>query len=75
MADLVTGLENWTDRPTIDRTGFKGLFDIDTEGWVPMRPRPGPPPGATPSAEDLAFADPAPSPLPLQAGPRPKVTA
>jgi uncharacterized protein (TIGR03435 family) len=59
MADLVTGLENWTDHPVIDNTGVKGLFDIDTEGWVPMRPRLGPPPGTEPSAEDRQFADPA----------------
>ena len=59
MADLVDGLQNYTDHPVIDNTGFKGLFDIDTEGWVPMRPRPGPPPGAEPSGEDRAFADPA----------------
>jgi len=59
MSDLVSFLENWTDHPVIDKTGFKGLFDIDTEGWVPMRPRPGPPPGTEPSAEDRAFADPA----------------
>ncbi len=58
MSDLVGAMENFTDRPVIDNTGFKGLFDIDTEGWVPMRPRPGPAPGAEPSAEDKAFADP-----------------
>jgi len=59
IADLVDGLQYYTDQPVIDNTGFKGLFDIDTEGWVPMRPRPGPPAGAEPSAEDRAFADPA----------------
>jgi uncharacterized protein (TIGR03435 family) len=59
ISDLVTFLDNWTDRPVIDNTGVKGLFDIDTEGWVPMRPRPGPPPGTEPSAEDRADADPA----------------
>jgi len=59
MTDLVDGLQNWTDHPVIDNTGVQGLFDIDTEGWVPMRPRPGPPPGTEPSAEDRAFADPA----------------
>jgi uncharacterized protein (TIGR03435 family) len=64
MSDMVTHLENWTDRPLIDKTGFKGLFDIDTEGWVPMRPRPGPPPGTEASAEDRAFADPARPTLP-----------
>jgi len=57
MSDLVNGLENFTDRPLIDRTDFKGLFDIDTEGWVPMRSRLPPTPGTEPSAEDRAFAD------------------
>jgi bla regulator protein BlaR1 len=60
IADLVDNLQGWTDHPVIDNTGgVKGLFDIDTEGWVPMFPRPGPPPGTEPSAEDRAFADPA----------------
>ena len=36
MADLATWLENWTDHPVKDNTGFKGLFDIDTEGWGSM---------------------------------------
>jgi bla regulator protein blaR1 len=58
MTDLVTSVSNFTDHPLIDRTGLNGLYDIDTEGWVPVRPRPSPPPGAQPSAEDLAFADP-----------------
>jgi uncharacterized protein (TIGR03435 family) len=59
MSDLASFLQNWTDRPVIDNTGVKGLFDIDTEGWVPMRPRPGPPAGTEPSPEDRDFADPA----------------
>jgi uncharacterized protein (TIGR03435 family) len=59
MTDLVDSLQGWADHPIIDNTGVNGLFDIDTEGWVPMRPRPGPPPGNEPSAEDRAFADPA----------------
>jgi uncharacterized protein (TIGR03435 family) len=58
MTDLVTSVSNFTDHPLIDRTGLTGLYDIDTDGWVPVRPRPSPPPGAQPSAEDLAFADP-----------------
>lgn len=58
MADVVRFVENWTDRPLIDKTGLEGLFDIETEGWSPMRQRPSPPPGTAPSAEDLRFADP-----------------
>jgi Protein of unknown function (DUF3738) len=37
----------------------EGIYDIDTEGWAPMRPRAARPPGREPTAEDLAFADPA----------------
>jgi uncharacterized protein (TIGR03435 family) len=58
MADLVISLGNFTDRPLIDQTGLSGLYDIDTEGWVPMRGRPAPPPGTEPSAESIALADP-----------------
>jgi uncharacterized protein (TIGR03435 family) len=59
MPDLAVSVANFTDRPLLDRTGLTGLYDIDTEGWVPMRPRPPRPPGQEPTAEDLAFADPA----------------
>ena len=57
MADLVEFAGIWTDRPLVDRTGIKGLYEIDTEGWVPMRAKPLPP-GVEPRAEDVAFADP-----------------
>jgi uncharacterized protein (TIGR03435 family) len=47
MSELGTWLENWTDHPVKDKTGFKALFDIDTEGWgsmnslaVPATPEP-----------------------------------
>jgi bla regulator protein BlaR1 len=59
MSDLVSAVENFSDRPVIDKTGIQGLFNIQTEGWVPLRPRPPRPPGQEPTAEDLAFADPA----------------
>jgi uncharacterized protein (TIGR03435 family) len=61
MADLVDGLQQWTDHPVIDRTGVQGLYDIDTEGWVPMNPRiipPGTERTEAQAAEDRAFADP-----------------
>lgn len=28
-------LENWTDRPLVNRAGIKGLFHIETKGWLP----------------------------------------
>jgi uncharacterized protein (TIGR03435 family) len=55
MQDLVDAVSNWADKPVVDRTGLEGLFQIDTEGWVPMLPRP---PGGNPD-EEKAFADPA----------------
>ncbi len=42
MSDLATWLENWTDHPVRDKTGFKALFDIDTEGWGSMNSPPSP---------------------------------
>jgi uncharacterized protein (TIGR03435 family) len=37
MADLASLINPWVDRPVIDRTGLKGLFDIDLEG-VEVKP-------------------------------------
>jgi uncharacterized protein (TIGR03435 family) len=59
IQQVVFDVSNFTDRPLLDRTGLKGLYDIDTDGWVPMRPRPPRPPGTEPTAEDPEFADPA----------------
>ena len=47
MAELALMVSNYSERPRLDRTGLSGLYDIETEGWVPMRPRPAPP-GAEP---------------------------
>jgi uncharacterized protein (TIGR03435 family) len=58
LSDLTLAVEGFADRPVVDTTGLKGLYNIQTDGWVPMRPRPPRPPGTEPSAEDLAFADP-----------------
>jgi uncharacterized protein (TIGR03435 family) len=38
LGDFAIWIENWTDRPVVDRTGLKGLFNIQTEGWVPTQP-------------------------------------
>jgi len=43
ISDIARYIENWTDRPVIDKTGLTGLFEIDTEGWTPMVAPPGPP--------------------------------
>jgi uncharacterized protein (TIGR03435 family) len=56
MAELAVSVSNFTDRPLIDKTGLTGLYDIDTDGWVPMRQRPVPSGDASP--ESIAMADP-----------------
>jgi uncharacterized protein (TIGR03435 family) len=45
LSDLAIFVENFTDRPVIDKTGVEGLFQIETTGWVPMRPKFGAPEG------------------------------
>ena len=50
MADLALFVSNWTDRPVIDKTGLKTLYQFDTRGWSDIRPGPAPAPGTL--AED-----------------------
>jgi uncharacterized protein (TIGR03435 family) len=50
MSDLVRTVENYTDRPLVDKTGIKGLYRIETTSWLPLQPGPPPAPGA--KAED-----------------------
>ncbi len=37
LSDVALWVENWTDRPVVDRAGLTGLFNIQTEGWSPMQ--------------------------------------
>ena len=53
IADITGMVENWTDRPIVDQTGLAGLFEVETEGWAPMLPRP-----RGEGAEAEALADP-----------------
>ena len=57
MVDVTGFVENWADRPVIDQTGLTGLYELETDGWAPMRPRPARP-GGEQTAEDIAMADP-----------------
>lgn len=52
-ADLGQFLENFADRPVIDRTGLSGLFDVDTTGWLPMRGKPGQTGGKAEDGSDM----------------------
>ncbi len=47
IAELVNGMQNWTDRPLVDKTGVQGLYHIETSPWLPMQVGPPPAPGAT----------------------------
>ena len=50
-------VSNWTDRPLVNKTGVKGLFEFDTEGWVTNEPRQ-PRPDGLPDPEAEAMLDP-----------------
>ncbi len=50
LSDVLAYVENWTDRPLVDKTGIQGLFKIDTRGWRDLQPGQEPRPGA--KAED-----------------------
>jgi uncharacterized protein (TIGR03435 family) len=50
VSDVARFVENWTDRPLVDKTGIQGLFNIQTRGWAPLQPGPPPTPGT--KAED-----------------------
>jgi bla regulator protein blaR1 len=59
VGDMVFQVNNFTDRPLLDRTGLSGLYDIQTNGWVPMRGEPRPNnPQIAPNPEAEALADP-----------------
>jgi uncharacterized protein (TIGR03435 family) len=49
-SDMVTFVSNWTDRPVVDKTGLHGLFNVQTDGWLPMQA--GPPPAPDAKGED-----------------------
>ena len=36
MSDLARFVENWTDRPLLDKTGIRGLYRFESKGWLPM---------------------------------------
>jgi len=38
IANVVEYVNNFTDRPLFDKTGLTGFYDVQTEGWAPMRP-------------------------------------
>ena len=53
IADLTRYVENWAERPVLDRTGVTGLFRIQTRPWAPLQPGPTPVQGA--KAEDGTY--------------------
>jgi len=58
IADVALYVQNWSDRPVVDKTGLTDLFNIQTEGWAPTGPRPPSPDGQPPQGGDAGLADP-----------------
>lgn len=55
MADLVSWVEAWTDRPLLDKTGITGLNKIETTPWLPMEvATTSPPPGTKQDGADVS---------------------
>lgn len=55
MSDVAGFVENWTDRPLLDKTGLTGLYRIQTQGWLPMNST-APPTGKMDDGTDAADA-------------------
>ena len=36
MDDLASFVENWTNRPLLNKTGITGLWKIESQPWIPM---------------------------------------
>jgi uncharacterized protein (TIGR03435 family) len=55
MSDVAAYVENWTDRPLLDKTGIKGLYRIETKGWQSLLASQPPAPGTkTDDGSDIA---------------------
>jgi uncharacterized protein (TIGR03435 family) len=37
IAQVVEAIQDWTDRPVLDKTGITGFYDIQTEPWIPLK--------------------------------------
>ena len=57
MADLVSYVENWTDRPLLDKTGIRGLYKIETQPFLPMEVAAAPPAPGTKGEAGIDLAD------------------
>ena len=57
MTDLVSYVENWTDRPLLDKTGIGGLYKIETQPFLPMEVAATPPPPGTKGEAGIDLAD------------------
>jgi uncharacterized protein (TIGR03435 family) len=57
MADLASYVENWTDRPLLDKTGIRGLYKIETQPFLPMEVAATPPAPGTKGEAGIDLAD------------------
>jgi uncharacterized protein (TIGR03435 family) len=52
IANVIEYVQDFTDQPLFDKTGLTGFYNIQTEGWAPMRVTPPGPDGAPPQRGD-----------------------
>ncbi len=57
MTDLASYVENWTDRPLLDKTGIRGLYKIETQPFLPMEVAAAPPAPGTKGEGGMELAD------------------
>ena len=57
MRDLAKYVENWTDRPLLDKTGIVGLYKIETQPFLPMEIAAAPPAPGTKGEAGIDLAD------------------
>jgi uncharacterized protein (TIGR03435 family) len=58
ISDVAFFVQNWSDQPVVDKTSLTDLYNIQTDGWAAMRPRPPSPDGQPPQGGDAGLADP-----------------
>ncbi len=57
LADVANHVENWTNRPLLDKTGIQGLFHIETRPWQSMDAGAAPPPPGAKADDGPDLAD------------------
>ena len=57
IGDMASWVQNWADRPLLNKTGLEGLYKIETQPWLPMQLMTSPPPPGTKGEAGIDLAD------------------